>query len=53
MKDCLSLPEHGWKYFDSLGSEEDEPIYAYNNKYMRWFVRRSIKGGRVCSFNQY
>ena len=20
---------------------------------MRWFVRQSIKGGRVCSFNQY
>ena len=20
---------------------------------MRWFVRQSIKGGRVCAFNQY
>ena len=20
---------------------------------MRWFVRQGIKGGRVCSFNQY
>ena len=53
MKDCLSLPGLGWKYFNSLRTEEDEPIYIYNDKYMRWFVRQSIKGGRVTSFNQY
>ena len=53
MKDCLSLPGLGWKYYNSLRSEEDEPIYTYNEKYMRWFVRQSIKGGRVCAFNQY
>ena len=53
MKDCLSLPGLRWKYFNSLRTEEDEPIYTYNDKYMRWFGRQSIKGGRVCSFNQY
>ena len=53
MKDCLSLPGLGWKYFNSLRTEEDEPIYTYNDKYMIWFVRQSIKGGRVCAFNQY
>ena len=53
MKDCLSLPGLSWKYFNSLRTEEDEPIYTYNDKYMRWFVRQSIKGGRVCAFNQY
>ena len=53
MKDCLSLPGLGWKYFNSLRTEENEPIYTYNDKYMRWFVRQSIKGGRVCAFNQY
>ena len=53
MKDCLSLPGLGWKYFNSLTTEEDEPIYTHNDKYMRWFVRQSIKGGRVCAFNQY
>ena len=52
MKGCLSLPGLGWKYFNSLGTE-DEPIYTYDDKYMRWFVRQSIKGGRVCAFNQY
>ena len=53
MKDCLSLPGLGWKYFNLLKTEEDEPIYTYNEKYMRWFVRQSIKGGRVCAFNEH
>ena len=53
MKDCLSLPRLKWKYFNSLRTEEDGPIYTYNDKDMRWFVRQSIKGRRVCSFNQY
>ena len=52
MTDCLSLPGLGWKCFNSLRNEEDEPIYTYNDKYMRWFVRQWIKGGRVCSSNQ-
>ena len=53
MKDCLSLPGLGWKYLNSLRTEEDEPIYTDNDKYMRWFVRQSIKGGRVCAFKYY
>ena len=52
MKDCLSLPGLGLKYFESLRTEEDEPIYTYNDKYMRWFVRQPAYGGRVCAFNQ-
>ena len=53
MKDCLSAPGLGWKFFNSMRDENDEPIYTYNDKNMRWLVRQSIKGGRVCSFNQY
>ena len=53
MKDCLSLPRLGWKYFNSLRTEKDEPIYTYNDQYMRYFVRQSNKGGRVCVFPQY
>ena len=53
MKDCLSLPGLGLKYFISLRTEEDEPIYTYNDKYMRWFVRQAAYGGGVCAFNQY
>ena len=52
MKDCLSLPGLCWKNFNSLRTEEDEPIYTYNDKYRRWLVRQSIKGARVCAFNQ-
>ena len=32
MKDCLSLPGLGWKNFNSLRTDEDEPIYTYNDK---------------------
>ena len=53
MKDCLSLPGLGWKYFESSRTEEDEPIYTYEDKYIRYFVTQNIKGGRVCAFNQY
>ena len=53
MKDSLWAPGLGWRYFNSLRTEEDEPIYTSNDKYMRHFVRQSIKGGRVCAFNQY
>ena len=53
MKDCLSLPGLGWKYFNSLRTEEEEPLYTYNDKFMKWFVQQSIKGGRVCAFIQY
>ena len=53
MKDCLSLPGIGWKCFISLRTDEDEPLYTHHDKYMRSFVRQSIKGGRVCSFKQY
>ena len=36
-----------------MRDENDEPIYTYKEKYMRWFVRQSKKGGCVCAFNQY
>ena len=53
LKHSLSAPGLCWKYFNSLGTEEDEPIHAYNDKYMRHFVRQFVKRGRVCAFNQY
>ena len=52
MKDCVSAPGLGWKYFNSMRDENDEPIYTYNDKFIRLFVRQSIKGGRfVLSMN--
>ena len=53
MKDCLSLQGLGWKYFNSLKTEEDEPSYTYNDRYMRFFVRQSTKRGRVSSFDPH
>ena len=49
MKDFVSAPGLGWKYFNSLRTEEDEPMYTYDDKYMRWFVHQRIFGGRVSS----
>ena len=53
MKISLTLPSFANKNFNSLGDENDEPIYAYNDENMRYFVRKSIKGGRCASYNQY
>ena len=53
MKDFLSSPGWGLKFFNSLRAEEDAPFYTYNDNYMRWFVRQSIKRGQVCASNQY
>ena len=52
LKDCLSLPGLGMKYLNSLRTQQDEPIYTYNDKYSRHFVRQAAYGGRVCAFNQ-
>ena len=32
IKDCLSIPGLSLKYFKSLRTEEDGPIYTYNDK---------------------
>ena len=53
MKNSLTLPSLANKYFNSLRDENDEPIYTYNDEYMRHFVRKSIKGGRCTALNQY
>ena len=53
MKNSLTLPSLANKYFNSLRDESDEPIYTYNDEFMRHFVRQSIKGGRCSALNQY
>ena len=53
MKNSLTLPSLANKYFNSLRDESDEPIYTYNDEFMRHFVRQSIKGCRCESYNQY
>ena len=53
MKNSSNLPSLANKYFNSLKDESDEPIYTYNDEFMRHFVRKSIKGGRCSALNQY
>ena len=43
MKDCLVLPGLGWKFLMGLKEENDEPIYNYIDKYIRWFLQQSKK----------
>ena len=51
IKNGLTLPSLANKYFNSLRDESDEPIYTYNDEFMRHFVRQSIKGGRCSALN--
>ena len=53
MKNSLTLPSLANKYFNSLRSENDEPIYTYTDPFMRNFVRKAFKGGRCNAFNQH
>ena len=53
MKNSLTLPSLANKNFNSLRDESDEPIYTYNDEFMRHFVRQSIKRGRCSASNQY
>ena len=52
MKNCSTLPSLAIKSFNKLRDENTEPIYTYNDEYMRHFVRKIIKGGRCASYNQ-
>ena len=53
MKNCLTLTSLANKFFNRLRDENDEPIYTYNDEFMRHFVRQSIKGGRCSALNQF
>ena len=52
MKKSTTLPNLVDQYFNSCRTENDEPIYAFNDVYKRWFVRQSIKGGRCSALKQ-
>ena len=53
MKSSITLPCLAKKYFNSLRDENDEPIYSYNDEYVRYVFRQSIKVGRCGIFNHY
>ena len=53
MKNLTTLPSLANKCFNSLRDENDEPIYACIDPFLRNFVRQSIKGGRCTALNKF
>ena len=51
VKDCLSEAILGWKCFGRYN--KDREFYTFNDKYVRDFIRKSIKGGRCGVYNRY
>ena len=50
-KDCLTEASLGWKCFGTYNKNRE--FYTFNDKYVRDFIRKSIKGGRVAALNRY
>ena len=53
MKNRFTLPSLANKNFISLRDENEEHMYTYNDEYMRYFVRKSIKEKRCLSLNRH
>ena len=51
IKDCLTEASLGWKCFGTYN--KDREFYTFNKKYVRAFIRKSLKGGRMGSFTTY
>ena len=51
IKDCLTEASLGWKCFGTYNKERE--FYTFNDKYVRSFIRKSIKGGRCGAFIRY
>ena len=51
IKVCLREPSLGWKCFGTYKSGRE--FYAFNDKYVRNFIRKSIKGAGVADLNRY
>ena len=50
-KDCLTEASLGWKGFGTYNN--DREFYTFDDKYVRDFIRKSIKGGRVAASIRY
>ena len=51
IKDCLTEASLGWKCFGTYNINRE--FYTFNDKYLRDFIQKSIKGGRVGAFKRY
>ena len=51
IKDCLTETSLGWICFGKYNRNRE--LYTFNDKYVRDFIRKSIKGGRCGSYIRY
>ena len=51
IRDCLTEASLGWKCFGTYNKNRE--FYTFNDKYVRNFIRKSNKGGRVAASNRY
>ena len=51
IKDCLTEASLGWKCFGTCNKNRE--FYTFNEKYVRDFIRKSIKGGRCGAYIRY
>ena len=51
IKDGLTEASLSWKCFGTYS--KDRKFYTFNDKYVRDFILKSIKGGRVGASNRY
>ena len=51
IKDCLTEASLGWKCIGKYNKNKE--FYTFNDKYVRSFIRKSIKGGRCGAFIRY
>ena len=51
IKDCLTEARSAWKCFGTY--KKDRGYYTFNDKYLREFIRKSNKSGKVAAFNRY
>ena len=50
-KNCLIEASLGWKCFGIYN--KDREFLTFNDKYVRDFIRKPIKSGRVAALNRY
>ena len=51
IEDCLTEASLGFKCFGNYN--KNRKFYTFHDKYLRDFIRKSIKGGRVSALNRY
>ena len=49
--DCLTEANSSWRCFGTYS--KDREVYTFKDNYIRDFIRRSIKGGRVVGYKRY